>query len=68
MLSINLGVVNLLPFPALDGGRIFFLLVELIRRKPIPPEKEGIVHAIGFVILLAFMLFITFSDVIKLFG
>ncbi len=66
MLSINLGVINLLPLPALDGGRIFFLIIELLRRKPIPPEKEGIVHAIGFVILLIFMLTITFFDISKL--
>ncbi len=66
MLSINLGVINLLPLPALDGGRIFFLIVELFRRKPIPPEKEGIVHAIGFMILIAFMLTVTFFDISKL--
>ena len=66
MLSINLGVINLLPLPALDGGRIFFLIIELFRRKPIPPEKEGIVHAIGFMILLTFMLAVTFFDISKL--
>jgi len=68
LLTINLGVVNLLPLPALDGGRIFFLLIEFIRRKPIPPEKEGLVHGIGFMLLLAFMIYISFSDIIKIFA
>ncbi len=68
LLTINLGVFNLLPFPALDGGRIFFMLVELIRGKPIPPEKEGVVHAIGMLLLLALVVFISFSDIAKLIG
>ncbi len=63
-LSINLGLLNLLPFPALDGGRILFLGYELIMRRPLDPRKEGIVHAAGMVMLLAFMLFITLRDVI----
>ena len=68
LISINLGVMNLLPIPALDGGRIFFVIVEKIIGHKINPEKEGLVHFIGFALLMAFMLFITFSDVIKLFG
>lgn len=68
LLTINLGVVNLLPLPALDGGRILFLIIEFIRRKPIPPEKEGYVHAIGFLLLLTFMIYISFSDILKLFA
>ncbi len=68
LLTINLGVFNLLPFPALDGGRVFFMVVELIRRKPIPPEKEGIVHAIGMILLLALVVFISFNDIVKLIG
>jgi regulator of sigma E protease len=63
-LSINLGLLNLLPFPALDGGRILFLGYELIMRRPVDPRKEGLVHAAGMVALLAFMLFITLRDVI----
>ena len=47
LLSVNLGIMNLLPFPALDGGRLVFLLVEAFRGKPIPPEKEGMVHLGG---------------------
>ncbi len=65
MITINVGVFNLLPFPALDGGRLFFILVEMIRRKPIPAKKEGLVHTVGMVILLAFMAIIMVSDIIK---
>ena len=68
LIAVNLGVMNLLPIPALDGGRIFFVLVELIRRKPIKPEHEGLVHFIGFVLLIALMLIITFSDIQKMFA
>lgn len=68
LLTINLGVFNLLPFPALDGGRLFFMIVELIRRKPIPPEKEGMVHAIGIILLFALIIFISFNDILKLIG
>lgn len=66
-LAINIGVMNLLPLPALDGGRIAFSLFELVFRKPVPPEKEGIVHAIGFVLLVGLMIFATSNDIIKLF-
>ena len=62
-----MGVMNLLPLPALDGGRLLFLLVELITRKPIPKEKEALVHAIGFVLLLVLMVVITFKDIRNLF-
>lgn len=66
LLTINLGVFNLLPLPALDGGRLFFMLIELIRRKPIPPEKEGMVHAIGLILLLGLTVIISFNDIMKL--
>ncbi len=66
-ISLNLGVMNLLPLPALDGGRILFLLIEAIRRKPIKPEAEGYIHLAGMVVLLLFMAVITVFDVIKLF-
>lgn len=66
LISINLGVVNLLPLPALDGGRLLFLLIELIRRRPVNRNVEGYVHFAGIVILMAFMLFITFKDILKL--
>ena len=66
LLTINLGVFNLLPLPALDGGRLFFMIIEFIRRKPIPAEKEGMVHAIGLILLLCFAVVISFNDIIKL--
>lgn len=68
LLTINLGVFNLLPIPALDGGRLFFMIIELIRRKPIPPEKEGMVHAIGMLLLFALIIFVSFNDVMRLIG
>jgi len=67
MLSANLGVMNLLPIPALDGGRLVFLIVEAIRRKPINPEKEGIVHMIGIALLFLLMFVVMFNDIRKLF-
>ncbi len=68
LLTINLGIFNLLPIPALDGGRILFVLIEMIRKKPIPPDKEGIVHAVGMLLLLLFILFISFHDIMRLFA
>ena len=65
-ITINLGVFNLLPFPALDGGRLLFLLIEMIRHKPIKPEYEGYVNTAGLLILLGLMAMVTFNDVIKL--
>ena len=65
-ISINVGVFNILPLPALDGGRFIFLLLEAIRRKPVPPEKEGMVHTIGMAALLLLMVVITVSDITKL--
>ena len=68
LISVNIGVMNLLPFPALDGGRIFFVLVEAVRRKPIPPEKEGVVHFIGMALLIALMIVATWNDILRLIG
>ncbi len=63
MLSINLGgLINLLPFPALDGGRIIFIGLEILRGKPIDQEKEGFVHFIGFVILMTLMVLLVMKD------
>jgi len=67
LLSANLGVMNLLPIPALDGGRLVFLIVEAIRRKPIDPNKEGFVHMIGILLLFALMFFVMANDIRKLF-
>lgn len=65
-ISINLGFLNLLPIPALDGSRIVFLLIELVRGKPIDPEKEGFVHFLGFIFLISLMLIVTYKDIIGL--
>ena len=67
LLSVNLGVMNLLPIPALDGGRLAFLILEAIRGKAIPQEKESMVHFTGFVLLMGLMAVILFSDLHKLF-
>ena len=67
LLTVNLGIMNLLPIPALDGGRLVFLFIEAIRHKPIKPEREGMVHAIGFIILILFIVIISINDIIKIF-
>ena len=67
LLSANIGVMNLLPIPALDGGRLFFLFVEVIRRKRIPPEKEGYVHFAGIVLLMLLMVFVMYNDIRRIF-
>lgn len=67
MISANLGVMNLLPIPALDGGRLLFLLIEAVRGKPIDQKKEGMVHLVGMVLLMILMFFILFNDISKLF-
>jgi regulator of sigma E protease len=66
LLSINLGLLNLLPIPALDGSRLIFLAIEGIRKKPIDPEKEGFIHFIGFAILMMLMVFIAYKDILNL--
>ncbi|RHS34541.1 RIP metalloprotease RseP [Butyricicoccus sp. AF10-3] len=66
-ISINLGVMNLLPLPALDGGRLVFLIIEGIRRKPVPPRYEGYVHAAGLMLLLMLMVYVTGQDVLRIF-
>jgi len=62
-LSVNLGVMNLLPIPALDGGRLIFLLIEVVRGKPVPPEKEGYVHLAGMIALMVLMVIVLFNDI-----
>lgn len=66
LLSANLGVMNLLPLPALDGGRLVFIIIEAIRRKPIDRTKEGYVHFGGFVVLMLFMIFVLYNDILKI--
>ena len=66
IISLNLGIMNLLPLPALDGGRLVFLIIEAIRRKPVPPEKEGMVHAIGLLAIMVLFVLLTYQDVMRL--
>jgi regulator of sigma E protease len=67
LLSLNLAIINILPFPALDGGRILFLLVEKIKGKPVRRDVEAIIHNIGFILLITLIVFITYKDIVKLF-
>ena len=67
LITVNLGIFNLLPLPALDGGRLLFVIIEGVRGKPIDPEKEGIVHFVGFALLILLMIVITVKDVWSLF-
>lgn len=67
LLSANLGVMNLLPIPALDGGRLLFMFLEVVRGKPIAKEKEGMVHMIGIILLMLLMVFVFFNDIRNIF-
>lgn len=66
LLSINVGFINLLPFPAFDGGRILFLIIEKVKGSPIKRETENMIHNIGFLLLMALMIYITFNDILRL--
>ncbi len=68
LLSANLGVMNLLPLPALDGGRLVFILIEAIRKKPVAKEKEAMVHLVGMALLMLLMVFVLFNDIKNIFG
>ncbi len=65
-ISVNLGFFNLLPIPALDGSRLVFLLIELVRGKPVNPEKENFIHFVGLILLLGLMLVVTYKDIIRI--
>lgn len=65
-ISVNLGFFNLLPIPALDGSRLVFLFIELLRGKPINPEKENLIHLVGLIFLLGLMLVVTYKDLIRI--
>jgi len=67
LLSINVGVINLLPLPAFDGGRILFLLIEKIKGSPVNAKTENVIHSIGFILLMILMLYITLNDIFRLF-
>lgn len=68
LISINLGLLNLLPIPALDGSRLLFMFVEVLRGRPVNPAKENFVHLVGFVLLMLLMVVITYRDILRLFG
>ena len=68
LISVNLGLFNLLPIPGLDGSRLIFLAIEGIFRKPVPRKIEAYIHMGGYLLLIGFMLFVTFQDVVKIFG
>ncbi len=69
ILSLSLGIINLLPIPALDGGRILFVLIEILRGgRKVPPEKERIVHSLGFMIMISLLILITFQDISRIFN
>lgn len=68
LITVNLGLFNLLPVPALDGGRLVFILIEMIIRKPVPAKYEAIVHFVGLMLLFALMIVVTFNDIVKLIG
>ena len=67
LISANLGVMNLLPIPALDGGRLVFLIIEALRGKPVKREHEGIVNFIGMKLLVILMIVVLFKDIMALF-
>ena len=68
ILSINLGLINLLPLPALDGGRLVFLIIEAIKGNPVNPKYEGLIHTVGFIALMLVLLIVSINDIIKLFS
>jgi len=64
-ISLNLALVNILPFPGLDGGRLFFLLIEAVSKKKVHPNIERYIHTVGFVLLITMIVLVTFSDIKK---
>ena len=66
LISTNLGIVNLLPLPALDGGRLVFLIVEAIRRKPVPRDKEGLVNIAGLAAFFVLFIVLTYHDIVRI--
>lgn len=67
LLCVNVGFINLLPFPAFDGGRILFLLIEKIKGSPVSPKTENIIHSIGFILIMLLLVYVTFNDILRLF-
>ena len=67
LICINVGFINILPFPAFDGGHILFIIIEKIKGSRINPKIENIIHNVGFILLMLLMIVITYNDIIKLF-
>ncbi len=67
LLCVNVGVINLLPFPAFDGGRILFLIIEKLKGSPVSPKVENAIHSVGFILLMLLMVYVTLNDIIRLF-
>ena len=67
LLSANLGVMNLLPLPALDGGRLVFLIIEAVRRKPVNRQVDGTIHFAGLMVLMVLMVVVMYNDILKIF-
>ena len=67
LLTVNVGIVNLIPFPAFDGGRVLFLIIEKIKGSPVKAETENLIHNIGFFLLIALLIYVTFNDILRLF-
>jgi regulator of sigma E protease len=67
-ISINLAIINLLPFPALDGGRLLFLFIEVVKGSPISPRIANTTHALGFMLLILLMIAVTYNDILRLMG
>ncbi|NLB37201.1 MAG: hypothetical protein GX824_07885 [Clostridiales bacterium] len=66
LITVNIGIFNFLPIPALDGGRLFFMIIEMVRRKPVPQKYESYVHAVGLILLFVFMAVISLNDIMNL--
>ena len=66
-ICVNVGFINLLPLPAFDGGRLFFMIIEAIRKKPVSPKVENIIHSVGLVLLMILMVVISFNDIVRIF-
>ena len=66
LISINLAIINLIPFPALDGGRLLFLFIEFLKGSPIPPIFTNVANTIGFILLILLLLFVTYNDILRI--
>ena len=67
LLNVNVGFINLLPFPAFDGGHLLFLIIEKIKGSPVDPKVENTIHTIGFVLLMILIIYVTFNDILRIF-